>query len=109
KLANLPVQVIDRAKEVLAQLEANSNRNQLSTGQGHQVPLAPEERQLSFFIQEEVAATRQQEHTGEQLSTPKGKYDDCLEEIKQLELATMTPIEALNTLFQLQQKLKERK
>lgn len=36
------------------------------------------------------------------------KDDDVIEEIEQLDLANLTPIDALNTLYQLQNKLKNR-
>ena len=36
------------------------------------------------------------------------KDDDILKELKELDLGNLTPIEALNTLYQLQNKLKNR-
>ena len=36
------------------------------------------------------------------------KDDDVIKEIKELDLANLTPIDALNTLYQLQNKLKNR-
>ena len=36
------------------------------------------------------------------------KDDDIIRELKELELSTMTPIDALNTLYRLQTKLKNR-
>ena len=36
------------------------------------------------------------------------KDDDVIEEIKNLNVSNMTPIDALNTLYQLQNKLKNR-
>ena len=36
------------------------------------------------------------------------KDDDVLEEIKSLDVSNLTPIDALNTLYQLQNKLKNR-
>ena len=36
------------------------------------------------------------------------KDDDVLKELKELDLGNLTPIEALNTLYQLQNKLKNR-
>ena len=36
------------------------------------------------------------------------KDDDVIEEIEQLDLANLTPIDALNTLYQLQNKIKNR-
>ena len=36
------------------------------------------------------------------------KDDDVLEELKALDISNLTPIDALNTLYQLQNKLKNR-
>ena len=36
------------------------------------------------------------------------KDDDIIEELKQIDVAQLTPIEALNTLYNLQNKLKNR-
>ena len=36
------------------------------------------------------------------------KDDDIIQEIKELDLGNLTPIDALNTLYQLQNKLKNR-
>ena len=36
------------------------------------------------------------------------KDDDVIKEVKDLDLANLTPIDALNTLYQLQNKLKNR-
>ena len=36
------------------------------------------------------------------------KDDDVIEEIKSLDVSNLTPIDALNTLYQLQNKLKNR-
>ena len=36
------------------------------------------------------------------------KDDDVIKEIKDLDLANLTPIDALNTLYQIQNKLKNR-
>ena len=36
------------------------------------------------------------------------KDDDVIDEIKSLDISNLTPIEALNTLYQLQNKLKNR-
>ena len=36
------------------------------------------------------------------------KDDDIIRELKELELSTMTPIDALNTIYRLQNKLKNR-
>lgn len=84
QLANMPEKVIVRAKDILSILENKSNNE--------------EQAQLSFFSNEEGATSKQ-----------KDKRLVYLKQIEELEIATMTPVEALNTLFQLQQKLKKTK
>lgn len=106
QLADLPKEVIDRAREVLAQLEAKGNQQQVAHQAGFQ-PISPsQEKQLSLFPELELAMTIEREQKPEQLVL-KSNYAQCIEEIKRLDIATMTPLEALNILFRLQQKLKE--
>ncbi|MEA3459381.1 MAG: DNA mismatch repair protein MutS, partial [Chloroflexota bacterium] len=79
RLAGLPRTVIHRAEEILEELERESR-----------APIAPkgvvEARQLPLFS----------------LAGP------LLEELKKLDVNSMTPLEALNKLYELQQKSKER-
>ena len=82
-LAGLPRPVIMRANQILARIEAN-NVSQSSIGQnilGNEDDRAP--RQVNLF------------------ETP---AMDLLEEIKRLDVMAMTPIDAMNTLFMLQEK-----
>ncbi|MGG0411603.1 DNA mismatch repair protein MutS [Peribacillus simplex] len=105
KLADLPEQLIDRAAAILAQLE---NEN----GQAKAIPEQPaavkapiaeaapvtsvNEAQLSFFGEEAPK--------GRVNSSPKEKK--VLDDIKSLDILEMTPLEAMNTLYKLQKKLK---
>jgi len=76
RLAGIPPSVIARAQEMLVKLE----------GENHRIALEPREsvesRQLSLF-----PAT-----------------SPVLEELKELDVMSMSPLEALNTLYELQQK-----
>lgn len=100
KLAGVPDSVISRAKELveelvssdlttktreIAEISANANAN------SHKPVPKPDEvelTQLTFF--------------------DTVREDDIINEIKDLELGSMTPIDALNTLYRLQTKLKNR-
>ena len=98
KLAGVPETVISRAKEIAAELtdaditarakeiaQVNSNMTQ------HKAVPKPDEvdmQQLSFF--------------------DTVKDDDIIRELDGLEISTMTPIDALNTLYRLQNKLRNR-
>lgn len=98
KLAGVPDSVIGRAKELLAELsdaditarakeiaEGNSN---LTIHRGVPKPDELDLQQMSLF-----ATVRD---------------DDIIKELNDLELGNMTPIDALNTLYRLQTKLKNR-
>ena len=85
RLAGLPDEVIDRAKEILAVLE----RGGLSEAGAHKIALSEHYKpkrdyhQLSLFQQEK---------------------DHLLEELKRVDISTMTPLEALNKLNELREK-----
>lgn len=79
KLAGLPSALITRAEEVLAQLEQDSS----SENVGEPIPQGAPER---------AGSSAPQRHP-------------LIEEIKQLELFSMTPIEALNRLADIQKRL----
>jgi DNA mismatch repair protein MutS len=76
QLAGLPQPVINRAQEILAQLEAEG----ASTPGSQRLP-SP--RQLSFFSSD----------------------DGWIEELKSLDVASLTPLEALNKLYEWQQRM----
>jgi len=84
RLAGLPDGVVERAREVLADLEAGSaGVNGGLPPKGAQVQEARQRMQLTFMDTEE---------------------NPVVEELKKLDLTTMTPIEALTTLYQLQKR-----
>ena len=83
KLAGLPNEVIKRAKEVLASVESTARE-----------------------LQTTVSAEQPSEPQGDNIS-----FDDCMreqviEELKQIDLNTISPYEAMTLLFQLQKRLK---
>jgi len=87
RLAGLPAQVLNRAKEILANLE----RNEVM---GDGTPT--------------IARTRRTGKTQpKQLSIFENLQNPILKQIEQLNLDQMTPLEALNTLAELQKRLKK--
>ena len=99
KLAGVTDSVIERAKELVEELShaditvrareiAENSAN--SQPQRRSVPRPDEVDMLQMSIFDTV------------------KDDDIVKELKELELSTMTPIDALNTLYRLQNKLKNR-
>jgi DNA mismatch repair protein MutS len=95
KLAELPKELIERAKEILAQLEHHGKQE---TAVSVEQKVA-EMTQLSFF--EEDPLTKSEE----KVSYSK-KEKKVLDEIRAIDLLEMTPIAALNKLYELQKQLK---
>ncbi|WP_214482764.1 DNA mismatch repair protein MutS [Bacillus sp. SM2101] len=93
QLADLPDALIDRAKSVLAILE-KASESEPNTKVDHAVP----KEQLSLFVQEETTNKIE-----EKLST---KEKRMLKDIKSLDLLDMTPMDAINKLYEIQKKLK---
>ncbi len=82
KLAGLPKKVLDRAAEVLAQLESD----------------APQEKRT---IAPPMVAAESAPLMGDLFQ------DSVLERLRRLDIMTMTPLEALNTLYSLQEEVKK--
>ena len=97
KLAGVPEIVIDRAKEILAEL---LDKDILERVQNIAVPQksdsknkteAPDELELNQLSLFDTV-----------------KDEDVIEELKNIEISTLTPLDALNTLYRLQNKLNNR-
>ncbi|MBR1860401.1 MAG: DNA mismatch repair protein MutS [Lachnospiraceae bacterium] len=98
KLAGVPDMVIDRAKEIAEQLSDNDITEKIQaitvSAQGEKVKHKAEKLdevdlgQMSFF---------------ETVSD-----EDVLKELSEIDISTLTPLDALNTLYKLQNKLKNR-
>ena len=96
RLAGVPDMVIDRAKEIVEQLSDNDIT----------------EKVQSISVDTDSAAKKQKHYDEvdlEQISLfDTVKDEDVLEELKSVDISTMTPLDALNTLYRLQNKLKNR-
>lgn len=96
KLAGVPDMVIDRAKEIVGQLSDNDIIEKIQT-------IAGEQRV------ERKAPMHYEEVDLEQMSLFDTVTDqDIIEELKGLDISNMTPLDAMNTLYGLQNKLKNR-
>ncbi len=84
QLAGLPRAVVHRAGEVLMELENHSEAKAARTGSTRHWEMLPQE-QLSLF----------------------GKKPAILDEILKLDVSSMTPLEAITKLYELQQKARE--
>ena len=96
RLAGVPDMVIDRAKEIVNQLSDNDIT----------------EKVQSISVETEAKGKKQKHYDEvdlEQISFFDAvKDEDVLEELKNVDITTMTPLDALNTLYRLQNKLKNR-
>ena len=98
KLAGVPDSVIARAKEIAEELSDNDITSR-----------AKEIAQAGATVTQHKAVPKPDEVDMQQLSFfDTVKDDDIVREMEGLELSTMTPIDALNTLYRLQTKLKNR-
>ncbi len=120
KLAELPMELIHRANEILTSLEnqngdavdkkSDMNRElfeiqkQVETKDidvGHDetepIPSMVEEAQLSFFEEKETLSKK---------LLPTTKEKRVLEKIKELDILDMTPMQAMNILYELHKKVK---
>ena len=98
KLAGVPDSVIARAKEIAEELSDNDITAR-----------AKEIAQANANVTQHKAVPKPDEVDMQQLSFfDTVKDDDIVRELEGLELSTMTPIDALNTLYRLQTKLKNR-
>lgn len=98
KLAGVPDGVIARAKEIVAELADND------------ISMKAKEIARLGVTKESI---RIPEKVGKDEYVQMSLFDavnndDIIEEIKELELSKMTPIDALNTLFEIQDKIKNR-
>lgn len=99
RLAGVPETVIERAKEIVEELV--------------QADITDKIKDIASHGHEQTAAKPKPKHYDEvdlaQMSLfDTVKDDDVIDEIKNLDLGNLTPIDALNTLYQLQNKLKNR-
>ncbi len=95
KLAGVPDSVIDRAKELVEQLSDAD-----ITERVRDMAAAPKSRKKPVHYDEVDL---------EQMSLfDTVKDDDILEELKDIDVGNLTPIDALNTIYRLQNKLKNR-
>ncbi len=99
KLAGVPDMVIDRAKEIVEQLTNNDIIEKIQSiavnvkNDSHSKPKQPKYDEVDL-AQMSLFDTV--------------KDEDVLKELEELEISTMTPLDAMNTLYRLQNKLKNR-
>ena len=97
RLAGVPELVIDRAGEIVKQLSDNDITDKV------------QQIAINNSTQDKKKPVRYDEVDLEQISLfDTVKDEDVLEELKEIDITTLTPLDALNTLYRLQNKLKNR-
>ena len=94
RLAGLPDKVIKRSKEILNKLENNDNNK------------SSHKKYLEAAITKEENTQNHVDHND--LTLFNYVYEEIIEKIKSLELDQMTPIEVMNYIYNLQNKLKNK-
>ncbi|WP_261133002.1 DNA mismatch repair protein MutS [Bacillus sp. Marseille-Q3570] len=95
ELAQLPVELIKRANELLSDFESTK-----TVKSNNAVQVKEDQGQLSFFEPfNESKRTKQKQD----------ELHPALEKLKGMELLTMTPLEAMNALYELQMSIKQEK
>ncbi len=97
KLAGVPESVIDRAKEIVEELSANDITEVVKS---IAVETAPRKKKEKEHLDEVDLAQMSLFDTVSD--------DDILEELKSVDIGNLTPLEALNKLYELQNKAKNR-
>jgi len=98
KLAGVPDMVINRAKEIVEQLTDND--------------IIEKVQSIAVEVKNDTKAKKQPKYDEVDLAQM-SLFDtvtdeDVLKELEELEISTMTPLDAMNTLYRLQNKLKNR-
>jgi DNA mismatch repair protein MutS len=93
KLADLPDGLINRAEAILVELEADGSKPAQTEKQNNR--LNEESGQLSFFTTTPIREKNQGK-----------KGNDLLKTIQSLDLLSMTPLDAINKLYELQKEIK---
>lgn len=94
KLAGLPDSLLDRAQTILQQLEQNESHSDIVVNK------------KSDSLEEQTINTISEGDTVQQMSLfDCSKEQEIVEYVKQMNLMSMTPMDAMNELYRLQQKL----
>ena len=99
KLAGVPDSVIDRAKEILQELVDND------------ISIKAKEiaEEIKAKSKQKVRPKKYDEVDLEQMSLfDTVKNDDIIDELRDIDISNLTPMDALNTIYRLQNKIKNR-
>jgi DNA mismatch repair protein MutS len=105
ELADLPQALILRANEILLQLEQKEDQLSISN---QETAVTKQKESESLEINEEISQLSffQTEKKQSKETTISSKEKKLLDELKKLDILEMTPLDAMNTLYGIQKKLK---
>ncbi len=115
RLAGVPAGVLKRASEIVAELTGNDlalKAKNLSSPEASKEEFVQEELSLEHFLQEPMLkpGMKQKKHkdTSQFSLFSMSGNEDIVTELRDMDIARLTPIDAINKLYQLQRKIKER-
>ncbi len=107
KLAGVPKEVLKRANELVVQLsEHDISVNAKKIAEGHAKKAKEEQTKVSHDVEGQISLFSVMQPVEDKNNE---KQKEFMAEIEQLDISRMTPIDAMNVLYQLQQKVKEMK
>ncbi len=109
KLAGVPEEVVSRAKEILREIEREAVIEPLGNGPKSRKK-GPKYTQLIFFDEPMARAEEGDDEESFMAEGPTTVFDEncnLLNEIKDVDLNALTPIDALNMLCEYQKRLRE--
>ncbi|WP_202171289.1 DNA mismatch repair protein MutS [Bacillus sp. USDA818B3_A] len=111
QLAELPAELIQRASEILAELEKTDTQNAPAkiverTNAVNKIEPTIEEEQVEKPVDQPAQLSFFDEPALPKKAEPTPKEKRVLEKIKELDLLDVTPLQAINLLYELQKKLK---
>lgn len=112
ELAELPKELIKRANELLNQFEQKQQLMETSYSKEPSIPVSIETKHMDKLVDPPIVepiASAQLSFFDEIKEQPKpviGKDLKVLDQLKKLDILDLTPLQAINTLYELQKKLK---
>jgi DNA mismatch repair protein MutS len=105
QLAELPKELINRAAEILKELE-DQPQTEPAAKEKSILEEQPQIEQKEIIIEETAQLSFFEEPKETKKHDPSGKERKVLDNLKTLNILDMTPLQAMNTLYELQKKLK---
>ncbi|SMB95075.1 DNA mismatch repair protein MutS [Desulfonispora thiosulfatigenes DSM 11270] len=103
KLAGLPSTIIERSKDILSTLEQKPEQTQLSFKETEYKEEMLKIKEIQELKSKHELNTKQGINTKQDINS---KHENVLKQLEKIDLLNITPLEAINTLYKLQNSLK---